>query len=178
MEIGQCMLDYRKLFFGLVFSILALGLLSFSYQEASAATVTWTGGGLDNNWSTAANWNPGVPGLADTVNISTPACPTTQLTGIVFDPPSPFIFTGILNVGQGCFLIDQSGVVFTNQGGTIIVNGNYFVTKWTNSAAGIVTVNSPGGQLVFGGGATNNNFGEINVNDRMTVAGSATRRQP
>ena len=35
---------------------------------ASAATITWSGGGADNNWNTALNWSGGsVPGSGDNV---------------------------------------------------------------------------------------------------------------
>lgn len=37
-------------------------------QKTSAVTRTWDGGGVDNNWDTADNWNPdGAPTGGDTV---------------------------------------------------------------------------------------------------------------
>src|SRR6266403_5341054 len=35
------------------------------------STVTWTGGGSDNHWTTTANWNSGIPGTSDTAVLST-----------------------------------------------------------------------------------------------------------
>ena len=46
-----------RLFAGVVLSFIAFG----SPAVTQAATVTWTGAGSDSNWSTGANWTPGVP---------------------------------------------------------------------------------------------------------------------
>jgi hypothetical protein len=47
-----------------------LALLIVTTLSASAATVTWSGAGADDKWSTAANWTGGaVPGAADAVVI-------------------------------------------------------------------------------------------------------------
>jgi autotransporter-associated beta strand protein len=37
---------------------------------AFATDITWTGGGTDNNWSTAANWDSGIPATGDSVTIN------------------------------------------------------------------------------------------------------------
>lgn len=63
-------------------------LLGCGFFWASAAkaqvTYTWTGGGADSNWNTAANWSGGVPGSSgNTVLVfagSTRTSPNNNLT--------------------------------------------------------------------------------------------------
>ena len=38
-------------------SALAVLAIFFSISQASAATLTWTGAGADNNWTTGDNWS-------------------------------------------------------------------------------------------------------------------------
>ena len=51
--------------------VAAIGVGCVGLRVAVTATFIWDGGGADNNWSTAANWNPdGMPdndGTADIV---------------------------------------------------------------------------------------------------------------
>ncbi|MGB0344984.1 MAG: hypothetical protein ACPGGJ_06250, partial [Coraliomargarita sp.] len=51
-------------------SVLIAGLAG-AFISTAQAQVTWTGGGADDNWNTAANWSGGaVPGDDATVSIS------------------------------------------------------------------------------------------------------------
>ena len=48
--------------------LVALAAVAFSALVLSAKEVLWTGAGLDNKWSTAANWDGGeLPGSEDIV---------------------------------------------------------------------------------------------------------------
>lgn len=62
--------------------LLSLGsLLAINLGHAFAATITWTGGGVDGNWSTAANWQGGVaPTNGDSVVIDNAATFTNGST--------------------------------------------------------------------------------------------------
>jgi hypothetical protein len=51
-----------------LFAILALLSALFNGR---AATVTWTGGGNNDNWSTAANWGGIVPSPGDSLIFTT-----------------------------------------------------------------------------------------------------------
>ena len=58
--------------------LLAVGACLMADAVAQAATVTWTGAsGTDTNWSTAGNWDIGVPGPADDAVFSA--------AGVVYD---------------------------------------------------------------------------------------------
>jgi hypothetical protein len=63
------------------FAFSIMGLLVFTSQSASAAEITWDGGGSDNNFSTAANWSGDTaPGNGDSIVFPLDAvfsgCPT------------------------------------------------------------------------------------------------------
>jgi len=69
----------KKIVLGmLVLSVCLLG-------NASAGTVTWTGGGDGINWSDAANWDPAVPSISDDVVINS-GTPTHDDDDINVDP--------------------------------------------------------------------------------------------
>ena len=74
---------------------LALATLTVSVQ---AVTYTWDGGGADNNWSSAPNWNP------DTAAPLSASNTTVQLDGSVRTNPSqdianPFVLNRLEFLG-------------------------------------------------------------------------------
>ena len=57
-----------------------LGLVALALCPAFAATITWSGGGGDGLWTTAANWTGGkVPGETDTPSFSTTGLPANNV---------------------------------------------------------------------------------------------------
>src|SRR5438045_3325217 len=74
-------------------------------QMASAANVTWTGGGLNNNWTTALNWGGSVaPAANDT---------------LVFDG-----FTRLAPVNDTASATAYSGLLFNSSAGAFNLTGN------------------------------------------------------
>ena len=77
------------------------------FGSASAGSVSWDGGGPDDNWSTPTNWNPdGVPATGDDVTIN--ASGTTVTLDV-------HIGAGQANTGLNTFRID-AGTLNTNDG--------------------------------------------------------------
>ena len=76
--------------------------VSFTYTNVPPATGIWTGGGADNNWSTAGNWN-GLPIFPAEVTFagSTRLVNTNDNTGITVD-----------------------GITFDSAAGAFVLNGN------------------------------------------------------
>lgn len=111
-----------------------------------AATYTWDGGGGDDNWSTAANWNNTL-----TTGNALVFAGTTRLTNT--NDLSGYTFTSI---------------TFNNTAGAFVLGGNSFTLSGnlTNSDADTQTINNAiivsgsqnwtatSGNLVFGGGIT------------------------
>src|ERR1043165_6193861 len=61
--------------------LVALVLLgSGALVDATAATVTWTGGGADGNWSNSLNWTNGTTNVVPAANDALVFAGTTRLT--------------------------------------------------------------------------------------------------
>jgi fibronectin-binding autotransporter adhesin len=68
--------------------LVALALLGWSAMAHAAPQAdTWTGLGADNNWGTAANWNPAITTSGDalTFAVSLRPAPTNNFTGLQID---------------------------------------------------------------------------------------------
>jgi autotransporter-associated beta strand protein len=76
--------------------------VSFTYTNVPPATGIWTGGGADNNWSTAGNWN-GLPTFPAEVTFAG----STRLTNT-----------------NDFLSITVSGVTFDSAAGAFVLNGN------------------------------------------------------
>lgn len=124
---------------------------------ANAATITWTGGGTDGNWSTTANWSGGViPASGDTVVIDNAATFTNgsdddianlNLAGLTFINDAS---GGTLNVTMSQPLtisgpITQDSTVTTTTDSIGTSGGGGTLTLGSN-----VTVTSSGGGLTLG----------------------------
>jgi hypothetical protein len=75
-------------------------LLLGSALNVSAATITWTGGGDDSNWSTPANWNLGrAPLNGDAIVLTSPKAGNmvNDLTGLQLDSITGSVTLMILN---------------------------------------------------------------------------------
>jgi autotransporter-associated beta strand protein len=121
------------------------------------AGTTWDGGGANNLWSTANNWNPnGVPANNGTSSLAFAG--TTRLTP---DMDANWSINSLtFNSGAGAFILGSTGgFTLTIQGGGI-----------TNSSANTETINNAitlgtaqtwsatSGALSFGGNITNGGF--------------------
>ncbi|MDB5324222.1 MAG: hypothetical protein JWN40_5853 [Phycisphaerales bacterium] len=134
--------------------------LTTASQSAIAATITWNGGGADNNWSTGANWIGGAAPLpADALIFAGVA----RLAPID-DFPAGTRFSGItFSSGSGAFTLGPSANTIALGGGDVggSTVGNFtsfgIVNGVTNSSTNLQTVNLGltlnVGLHTFGGGA-------------------------
>ncbi len=185
-----------RIAFALALSLGVVGALLLSSNPANAATRTWTGLGLTNNWNDAGNWLGGlIPGAADvatfdatgsknaTINVainvaginvtSGYAGTVTQAAGIAMTVgASGFVKSGATFVGGTSNMtvngpLTLSGGSFTATIGTLTVTGAVTVTGGTFAA--------PGGTVTFsgGGGAIVDTGGLVTLNN-ATFTGTKT----
>ena len=85
------------------------------FNSLSAATRTWSGGGADNNWSTAANWGGFAPGPGDDLEFS-----GNTRTSPVNDFSADTSFASLtFNNGAAAFIITGNRI---NLGGSVTNN--------------------------------------------------------
>jgi len=142
--------------------------VSFTFTNILAATDVWTGGGANNNWSTAGNWN-GAPVFPTGLTFagSTRLANNNDLTGITVDgitfdaAAGPFVLGGndITLAGNISFNLSPAAPV------TQTVNLNMALTT-------DVTIDSPAnGNLILGGNITSgNNFAKTDAG-ALTLGG-------
>ena len=125
--------------------------VSFTYTNFVATQSTWIGGGGNNDWSTAGNWNNAPGSVANlTFAGSTRLTNTNDLTGITAD-------SLMFDSAAGAFVLDGNAITLT---GNLGFNGNpaASVTQtvnldlaWTSSE----TIDTPiNGNLTLGGNLT------------------------
>ena len=167
MGVGDILNCNRRIFYGLAFSILALGLMSFSFQDAYAETKDWDGGGVNDNWSTGDNWDPnGVPAGVDTITIQN-SCPSLINNDVTLT------LTGSLTIHTGCD-VQQSSGSFTNQGTVLVKSGGKLRMGGTgclNDSTGTITTEgtAPTGGTLFFIGLNCANDGTITNNGQVTI---------
>jgi filamentous hemagglutinin family protein len=139
-----------------------------------AATTNWTGGGADDFWSNAANWDQGVPGASDSAvigfgssfNITIVAAANTGTLSLASDA-SITMTGGSLNIGSSALLdgnFSISGGTLTGNG-AITANGNF---NWTGgSIAGL-------GLLTTTALTTFNNAGALTLSRNWINTGTLT----
>jgi autotransporter-associated beta strand protein len=113
------------------------------------STVAWTGGGADNNWDDALNWNTGtLPGPGDDVMITIPA--NVVHSDAVTDSIASLTSTQPLTLAGGTLAIaatsSTSGPLVVNGGslagtGDLTVSGLLTLTAGTISGSGTVHAN-------------------------------------
>jgi autotransporter-associated beta strand protein len=143
-------------------------------HSAMAADLTWSGGGIDANWLTAANWE----GVAPVANDSLFFAGSTQL-GPVNNATSGTQFNGItFNSGAAAFTLSGNAI---NLGGNISNNSTANQTVNLNLALlGATNFNATSGNLTLGGalsgpGAlTKSGSGTLNLSGTNTYAGTTT----
>ncbi|MEK7950360.1 beta strand repeat-containing protein [Luteolibacter soli] len=123
-----------------------LGSAALGIVSAPAATVTWTGGGADTNYDTAANWNPGVPATGD---------------NLVFPDSASFLDVGL----NGTF--SPAKLTFSATG----FNDYSFDGPGTLVGTGVILEKTGSAYLFFGG--LNSFTGEVRVNaGKLTLSNS------
>ena len=152
-------------------------------SKADADTFTWTGGGANKNWSTAANWSPsGTMTASDTANFQTG---TLSSDTIIYDSGA---FSGITvqsgawtaNVASASFtgkpITISSGATFALKGAGSVTNP-FSTTQNANAISGIIDLGGASQTIADDMGGNNAGFfrngGEIR-NGTLTVSGSPT----
>ena len=137
----------------------ALIAMAFGFAATVQAQTTWTGGGSDGLWNTAANWDTGVPtegvsaiiGSGNTVNYNAPMSATSFGT---------LTSESRISVNAAGFVLDQA------LNDTIYISGS----------AAVLSVNDGGAMTLSAGGITSSNVAPLIVNPGgvLTVAGTVT----
>ena len=147
--------------------LLAIAICLAGRQAAAQTLTTWTnvvpGSTVTGSWSTAANWDAGVPN-ANTGNLT-----STVGSYVVNDDSPANAFrvlvlsnsasqTATLNINAAGFTVTSNLVLGT--GGVINVNasGAMLVSNLTGNVAGTLNINS-GGQVMWANSSTRPNFG-------------------
>ena len=138
---------------------LACGVIAIA-ASTHAAQRTWTGGGLDNNWNTALNWDTGVPVNGDSVVFSgsTRRLNTNNIVGLTLS-------------GLGY----SSSAFCTTNGSAITLTGGIFATAGSNtnlvaltlSGAQAFTNDAAATVLLLGGSITN-------AGNKLSVGGAGS----
>ena len=131
--------------------ILSIVLYVFAMGESFAATITWDGGGSDNNWSTCANWDNAdtCPGPADIATFN-----ATSIKDVTIDNDP--------NVSGIDIQIGYTGTITQSLGVTITVGSAGYVQNdgvFTGSNADII-LNGP---LTLNGGDFYSSSGSLNI---------------
>ena len=146
-----------------------------------ADTFTWTGGGANKNWSTAANWSPaGTMTASDTANFKTG---TLSSDTIIYDSGA---FSGITvqsgawtaNVASASFtgkpITVSSGATFALKGAGSVTNP-FSTTKNANAISGILDLGGASQTITDAMDGDNTGFfrngGEIR-NGNLAISGS------
>jgi fibronectin-binding autotransporter adhesin len=143
-----------------------------------AVTTSWTGGGGDNFWSTAANWNNGIP---------TNVAPPNATADVFFNGTPPRLMPDIdmdwsilsvtFNAGTAAITNHSTGNHLLTIGSGGITNNSSNVQTFTNniSIGDIQTWNAASGDLVFSGNTITDNVTlHIDGAHNTTVSGTFT----
>ncbi len=117
------------------------------------SAVSWTGGGGDNNWDTAANWNTdSVPGSGDDVTIAIAA--NVAHSNAVTDSIHSLTSTQPLTISGGTLSIASASTI----GNTLSITGGTLTGPGDVSVGGLVTLTSG---TLSGSGALDANGGML-----------------
>lgn len=171
-------------------SIAFLAALAVSINSASAAVLTWDGGGDGTSWNQAANWGGTAPAYFDTLNITT----TDTITNVYRDTGTSkyqdgSTWRGVVNLNQGTvnigarFETGSNGIFNIGDGaGTadsiVDVTGGYWRIDRHDNGTYTINVNQDGQLKATGGsfqpyGTHNNRKWEINVQSGSVSSSSA-----
>ena len=123
---------------------MAAALMALAAVSIQAATVTWTGGGGDGLWYTAANWSGNsVPTAADDVVITNGAVEYVPGGDLARNAGTT------LTVGAGGSFVQTGGIAWMQISGDVVVeNGGVFDT----GTAGQLNLNNGTGRIVINEG--------------------------
>src|SRR5690242_15642668 len=133
-----------------------IAALSVLHSPATRAQ-TWVGGGLNNNWTTPANWfGNSVPTTNGTANVAYGG--TIRLTPFV-DTNNPWnIQTLTFNSGAGAFVFSGNTLLIGNTGNGSggIINNSTSTETFNDNVSTAVSQSwmAASGQLVFNGTVT------------------------
>jgi hypothetical protein len=133
-------------------------------ERRMLSTVTWTGAGVDDLWSNAANWNAGVPQNGDSVVIPDVGAASAS---VIFDNSATSVTLASLvsaepfaNTGSSR-AITSAGVLEFDQGVTL--NGGTFQSA---------TLTIPGGESLVVTSNGNNQLNGVTVNGALDMSAS------
>ncbi len=148
----------------LIFSLTTAALASTVTPSVRAAEI-WDGGGNDSNWSTALNWDEGVPDPGDSVTFG------TAFTNVGTDNIS---LAGDRSVGTLTFDSGPTNVILSSSNLTVNAGINRISPADTESIV-LSTVTLPSDIVVNNAGGSLDLFGAISGVGRITQnATSAT----
>lgn len=160
-------------------ALAALGIAFFNPQ-APAATLTWNGGGTDDNWSTAANWNgTAMNATGDFIQFSG----TNRLT-----PVNNFA-TSVIGISflssAGAYVLSGNAVTLagdvTNSSTTTLetinLGLNLSSTRTFNAAAGGLLIGGVIGQTASGQSLVKTGAGTMTLTGANTYTGATTIQQ-
>lgn len=160
----------------MIFLALVLFSLPFLWEpHAKALALTWDGGGVDNNWSTCANWSSdtcptaadaltfngtstkdsvvdvGFSGVVTSINITTGYTGTLSLSRSLQTTTSFTQATGTFTANS--YLLDVDGA-FSLSAGTFNASSGTMTFASTFTISGSPTFNANGGIVTFDGTST------------------------
>jgi len=146
---------------------LCAALLAVPGGTALAATSTWTGGGADSLWTTAANWDA-VPAAGDLVHVD--AVGNSPLVNMDVAAQYDNVYFGVSNSSEVVLNMQSGGTLRTDSGGYIVfgrASGSHARCEMTGGSL------SAGGRQVrvgeSGTGTLNMSGGDITVSDWVGV---------
>ncbi len=141
-------------------AITTLGLMAPETQ----ASMVWTGGGVGNDWTTAGNWDTGVPGAGEDVTIG--AGYTVDVTtdlGVTLGKLDLGNATTALNIHSGGTLT-ATGSFSSWPAGNVNIQGTFNWGSSTYATGGSITVSGSGLLTNNGGNAwIQPNFGTQDI---------------
>lgn len=162
MENSDSVKIFRKFLKTSSFILLGIFLFVFSSQFTHAATIGWDGGGSDDNWSTANNWNTNsVPGSNDDVKVTS----TSDNIDIDTDVEVKSIEVGGLGGYNGTITATSSkdiGITTTDKFQVI----NTGTVKFMNN-----DVDINGLFMITGDGTVSSTSGNLRLSDNVTFSG-------
>ncbi len=149
-------------------------ILLLAAQGAWSATITWTGGGGDANWSTGLNWGGTAPAAGDDLVFAGSARPASTN-----DLPAATSFAS-LTFSAGCAACTIGGNQITLAGSLTNNSANLQTLTLAMVVAAARTINCASGDVAFSGvvsgsgGLTKTGAGTLTLGGTSTYSGGTT----
>ena len=144
------------------------------FSALHAATRTWNGGGVDDKWSTAANWGGTAPSAGDSLEFGASAG-NTSVNDLVADTSFASL---TFNIGAPAFLVSGNRMTLA---GNVVNNDDSLQTIHCDMVrAATRTIETTGGNLALGGilsgagGLTKNSSGTLILIGANSYTGPTT----